>query len=124
MRRAGAGTRSAPPPAEGLTNKMKLDLERFNFLQFIVIGTIVVSVAGALTAASTEEEVFLTFYAFSAGSILVCAAVYIYPIVRTLIYPDLSARMDPGTVLLRGIDGERPRARSRELEDILRRTKI
>jgi hypothetical protein len=106
---------------------MNLDISKvkqYDFARFLAASIIVAASAGVLTAGSGEVVVFLCFYAFSGGLMTVCFAIYFYPTLRALLYPEISTDIDPGLVLLRGVNGERPRAKKRDLEDMLRRTKI
>lgn len=98
--------------------------EKADFFIFLIVLIIMGVTAYILALNSSTDATFVGWYAFCGGTFLVCFSVYIYPAIRDKYSPTGKYRPQPQDVLLIGIDGSRPRANTRELEDLLRRTKI
>ena len=100
--------------------------EKNEFFVFLISLITVGLVAYVLSLNSSNDATFVGWYAFCGGTFLVCFSVYIFPVIRDKYSTTGTGkyRPDPHEVLLIGIDGSRPVAKKRALEDIIRRNKI
>jgi len=101
-----------------------MKIEKLDFMTFLVLFLVVTITSFVLALNSSNPYVFVGFYAFTIGAFVLCSAVYLYPVLRDAINPEHKITIDPGDVLLKGVNGERPGAKSRNLEDMIRRTEI
>ena len=98
--------------------------EKGDFFIFLIVLIIMGTTAYVLALNSSIEVTFVGWYAFCGGTFLVCFSVYTYPLIRDRYSPTGKYRPAPQDVLLIGIDGSRPMAKKRGLEDLIRRNRI
>jgi len=101
-----------------------MKLERLDFMSFLIMFLAVTVTSFVLTLNSNDPAVFVGFFSFAIGALVLCTVMYMYPVIRESLSPEHQIRVDPGDVLLKGVNGEHIRAHKRTLEDMIRRTEI
>ena len=98
--------------------------QNLDFMSFIILFLVVTISSYTLAVNYAIEGIFVGFYAFSIGIFIICLFIYIYPLAMNYIDHVHGSDVDPGLVLLRSPDGKGIVAKSRKLEDMIRRTEI
>lgn len=100
------------------------EFEQREFLTFLIELVVVCVTAYLLAINSYMDDVFVGFFSFALSMVAICASIYIFPYVRDRFSSHHSTSSNLGRLLLVGINGERPTPIKRDLEELIRRTKI
>lgn len=101
--------------------------ERVNkteFINFIIIFIVVCITAYLLAVNSYAEVTFVGFFSFAVSMVGICVFIYFFPYIRDKFSKQRSISTNLGRSLLIGINGERPTPIRRDLQKLIRRTKI
>lgn len=107
--------------------KQVINLDHFEkneFLSFLIVLVGVCITSYVLAVNSSSESVFVGFFSFTASAVIVSTIVYFFPLIRNYFSPIAKKTLDLGSVLLVGLDGSRPVPKKRELDDMIRKTRI